>query len=72
MPASLRMAKRKNSPALTEASLESLTIHTKERVQGRRLYLGNLAYTTEEEHLKAFFQNYEVYVISFTSDFQFL
>lgn len=28
--------------------------------EGRRLYIGNLAYATTEGELKAFFQNYKV------------
>ncbi len=31
--------------------------------EGRRLYVGNLAYATTEEELKAFFKDFSVYVI---------
>ena len=34
--------------------------------EGRRLYIGNLAYATTEGELKNFFQAYEVYVLAQT------
>ena len=35
----------------------------KAAAEGRRLYIGNLAYATTEEELKNFFTGYSVYVV---------
>lgn len=37
--------------------------------EGRRLYIGNLAYATTEEELTAFFKGYLMYVLFFPSLF---
>lgn len=37
--------------------------------EGRRLYIGNLAYATTEGELKEFFKDYLVYVYSFLNTY---
>lgn len=36
--------------------------HAASAAEGRRLYIGNLAYSTTEEQLKDFFKEFSVYV----------
>lgn len=57
---------------LKNASLEDTTAASHDAVlpsaaEGRRLYIGNLAYATTEAELKEFFSGYDVYVSSTSS-----
>jgi len=52
---------------LHNASIEDTSAANNEAVlasaaEGRRLYIGNLAYATTEAELKEFFSGYDVYV----------
>jgi RNA recognition motif-containing protein len=54
---------------LKNASLEDTSAANNDAVlasaaEGRRLYIGNLAYATTEAELKQFFSGYDVYVAS--------
>ena len=42
------------------ASSTDDSAHTLSAAEGRRLYIGNLAYSTTEEELKEFFKGYDV------------
>jgi len=44
------------TPVTTEADVA----HAASAAEGRRLYIGNLAYSTTEEQLKEFFEGYPV------------
>lgn len=46
------------------------TIDQKALDEGRRLYIGNLAYATTEENLKAFFEGYLLYVFDHLTELQ--
>ena len=39
---------------------EAYTAHVTSAAEGRRLYIGNLAYSTTEEQLRDFFQEFSV------------
>lgn len=48
-----------NGSAAANAAVDAAAISAEE---GRRLYIGNLAYATTEGELKEFFKNYTMYV----------
>lgn len=58
-----------NAPTTESTGAQQATAAEDEAVrasaaEGRRLYIGNLAYATQEGELKDFFQGYLVYVAS--------